>query len=146
MSEHEDLIQARRILAGFDAQDAYTLNEADVKGCKKLLQQLLDIDAQTGGYRISNVQGYKGSAQITIQFEKSPGPLACSDVAYIHADGADKLGLLLKKVIAHWNTNGDRLAKLEEYYVAGENWFKESFTVGGTDASKRLRDAREALG
>jgi hypothetical protein len=142
MAEHEDLIQARRIIAGFDAQDAYTLNEADVEGARKLLQQLLDIDAQTGGYRISNVQGYKGSAQITVQFEKSPGAEACCDAAYIHADGADKLGLVLKKMIAHWNTNGDRLAKLEEFLRAQEAYN----TLDSPQNLEALLLARETLG
>lgn len=85
--------------------EPYTLTEADVDGCRRILARLAELDAQTGGYRVGSVQGHTGSATVTVHYALKPGPLATSQAVQHALDQVENLGLLCKKVIAHFETN-----------------------------------------
>jgi hypothetical protein len=85
--------------------ERYTLTEADVDGCRKILARLEELDALTGGYRVGSVQGHTGSATATVHYASRPGPQVTAEAISHALESVATLGQLCKKVIAHYETN-----------------------------------------
>lgn len=147
MSEDDDnLAQAMRVV-NEPGSEPYTLTEDDIGACRSILAQLIADDQVTGGYAIGNVQAYPGKAQVMVEFAKRCDAMSAGEIAARAADSVARLGHVCRKVIAHYDTNHERMKKLEEYYAAAEAWFGTSMSTPGGDAVvERVRLAREALG
>lgn len=87
----------------------YTLTQADLDGCRAILAKLADLDEQTGGYSIGSIQGRTSSATATVHYARKPGPIATAQAVQHSLDSVENLGLLCKKVIAHFETHPEHV-------------------------------------
>lgn len=85
--------------------ESYTLTQADVEGCRKILARLGELDDQTGGFYVDDVQGYRKSATATVRYAREGGALATAEAIAYALDNIATLGHLCKKVIAHCETH-----------------------------------------
>lgn len=86
--------------------DAYTLTQADVDGCRRILAKLEEIDGQLGGFSVGNVQGARKSATATVHYAHGGDPFATAEAISYALESVPNLALLCKKVIAHHETHG----------------------------------------
>lgn len=143
--DDDNLTQAMHILDELGSVP-YTITEADVSACRSILRQLIMDDDVTGGYSIGKVQAYQGKAQVMVEFAKRCDAMRAGEIAARTADSAARLGTICRKVIAHYDTNHDRLAKLEEFYAASKEAARYQEEDRPEEISDRLYDAQEALG
>jgi hypothetical protein len=85
--------------------ERYTLTQADVDGCRKILAQIDELDAALGGFRVGYVNGAQKSATATVHFDKTTDPFTTAAAVTRAVGSLPVLGLLCKKIIAHYETN-----------------------------------------
>lgn len=89
--------------------EPYTLTQADLDGCRKILAQLEGHEAKTGGYAIGPIQGNQGSATATVRFERSADPLAAAAAIDCYLASPVTLTLVCQKLIAHFETHPEEV-------------------------------------
>lgn len=89
-----------------DGPERYTISPADVDGCRAILARLEGHDRTCGGYAVGSIQGYPASAQAVVRFDRSPGAMVTSEALATMLDAPERLALVCKKVIAHFDTHG----------------------------------------
>lgn len=87
--------------------EPYTLTEADVDGCRKILAKLTEFDQQLGGYYVGAISGHQKSATATVHYERGGDPMATAAAVSYALENIPNLGHLCKKVIAHYETHSE---------------------------------------
>jgi hypothetical protein len=90
------------------SSEPYTITQADVEGCRLIVAQLEELDAKTGGYSVGNVRGHKKSATATVHYRRGSDPFTTGHAISYALDSVPNLGVLCKKVIAHFDTHSIR--------------------------------------
>lgn len=95
---------ARERSAG-DEPASYTLTAADADGCRQILADLAEMEADLGGFRVGYVNGARKSATATVHFDKAAGPFSTAAAVTRAVECLPTVALLAKKIVAHYDTH-----------------------------------------